>query len=358
MLAVVMAGGSGTRFWPVSRNRRPKQFLNITGKSPMILETCDRLKPLVQNREIIIVLGRGHVEEAKRLLHSHDVHLLAEPVGRNTAPCITLGALYAQHLGYDGPIAFLPADHFIRDRDSFLSALRAAGRIAGAGGLVTLGIPPTRPETGYGYIRREPREESVEGIQAFRVSAFVEKPDFKTAQSYVAGGEYYWNSGIFVATAETILGEIKSYLPDMYDQLAVMGGSFESKKFDSRLEDVYKGLHAVSFDYGVMEKTRGKVYVIPCDCGWSDVGTWQSLYDLRSESRDPYQNLSQGESLLLDCRGNLVRSQGGRLVACLGLRDCLVVDTPDALLVADLRQSQNIRELVEEIKRAGREDLV
>jgi len=358
MFAVIMCGGSGTRFWPVSRRHKPKQFLNICGNDPMVVETCDRIKPLVRDEEMVLVLGREHKREAETLFKDRAVHILAEPVGRNTAPCMGLGAIYALYLGCRGPVAFLPADHFIGDPSAFVENLRQAGKLAESGGLITLGIVPTRPETGYGYIRRSGACPDSGGPMAYEVSAFVEKPDPEKARAYLASGEYFWNAGIFVATPEAILGEIRQYLPDLYEGLDRLKGHLGTEAFEEKLEDVYEALEAVSFDYGIMEKTENAVYVVPSQCGWSDVGSWASLYELKGDEQDEYENLAEGESLLTDCKNTFVSSRGGRLVACLGVKNCVIVDTPDALLVADLGKSQEIRDIVEQLKGIHKEALL
>jgi len=358
MFAVIMAGGSGTRFWPTSSKDKPKQFLNISGKDPMVVETCDRLGALARDEEMILVLGREHLREAEELFGNRKVHMVAEPTGRNTAPCIGLGAIYASYLGCRGPIAFLPADHFISDPRAFVEDLRRAGEIAESGALVTLGIVPTRPETGYGYIRRSEPDPGFREIGVYEASDFVEKPDLEKASEYLSSGEYFWNAGIFVAKPETILKEIQVHLPDLYQGLNRLKEALAAEAFETELEEVYKNLEAVSFDYGIMERTKDPVFVLPCECGWSDVGSWASLYELREEDHDKDQNLSEGEALLIDCKQNYVSSKSGRLVACLGLKNCLIVDTPDALLVSDLGRSQEIRKIVEELKKTQKEELL
>lgn len=358
MFCVVMAGGSGTRFWPASLRRMPKQFLDITGRGPMVVETCQRVGTLSRDDELILVISREHLEETERLFAGRGVHIVAEPVGRNTAACIGLGALYANQLGCEGPIAFLPADHFIADRSAFLSAIDQAASLAQSGGIVTLGIVPTRPETGYGYIRRAGEKVTARGGHAYRVSAFVEKPDLEKARQYVAGGEYFWNAGIFVATAATILREMESHLPVLHQGLERLKKTIRTPSFEKEMEAVYPGLESVSFDYGIMERTTCASRVVPCECGWSDVGSWESLHELKKAEHDTEGNFSEGDSLLIDCEGSHVSSRGGKLVACLGLKDCLVVDTPDALLVADLRKSQDVRRIIEELKRKKKEKLL
>ena len=358
MFAVIMCGGSGTRFWPASRRQRPKQFLDITGKGPMVVETSNRLDSLARDEEIILVLGEKHLEEAQDLFKGRGVHILAEPVGRNTAPCIGLGAVYARHLGCKGPMAFLPADHFIGNPSRFLEDLRAAGEIADRGGIATIGIVPNRPETGYGYIRRDLSKIDVHGKSAYKVLKFVEKPDLEKAREYLTSGEYYWNGGIFVAKPETILKETKEQLPGLYEGLQRLAKALESGEFEEELKDVYEALEDISFDYGIMENTREEVYVIPSECGWSDVGSWESLYELRVSEQDKKQNLVDGENILIECEKSFVSGSAGRLVACLGLKDILIVDTPDALLVADLNRSQDIRKIVDRLKETGKNKLL
>lgn len=358
MIAVIMCGGSGTRFWPASRRSRPKQFLDITGNGPMVVETCDRLTPLMADERVILILGKEHLEETKGLFKGRNVHMLAEPVGRNTAPCMGLGAIYARHLGSETPVAFLPADHFISKPEIFLKDLESAGKLAEGGGIVTLGIVPTRPETGYGYIRKTRDTDTSNAASAYGVSAFVEKPDVQKAHDYLKSGDYYWNAGIFVATPETILTEIETQLPDLHEGLERIAAALGTDRFEAEFKRAYDSMKGISFDYGIMENTGARVYVIPSECGWSDVGSWESLYELRGAERDRDWNLTEGETLIIDCKKSFISSRGGRLVACLGLKECLVVDTGDTVLVADLAQSQDIRKIVDRLKETGKDTLL
>jgi mannose-1-phosphate guanylyltransferase len=336
----------------------PKQFLDITGRGPMVVETCDRLASLARDDELILVIAGDHREETARLFVGRNLHIIAEPVGRNTAACIGLGALVADRQGASGPLAFLPADHFIADRSAFLESLTRAASLAASGAIVTLGIMPTRPETGYGYIRRGEERVEAGSEHAYRVSAFVEKPDLEKAKQYLARGDYYWNAGIFVATPRTILSEMKDHLPDLYTGLMRLKGAVGTADFEREIADTYPRLESVSFDYGIMERTERPILVLPCECGWSDVGSWASLYELRKGDHDQDGNLAEGEPLLLDCKETYVSSRGGRLVACIGLKNCLVVDTPDALLVTEMSRSQDIRRIIEELKKRKKEELL
>jgi mannose-1-phosphate guanylyltransferase len=241
---------------------------------------------------------------------------------------------------------------------AFLTALRKAAKIAECGAIVTLGIVPTRPEIGYGYIRRSSSQSDFDEIGAFRVDAFVEKPDLETARQYLASGQYFWNAGIFVASAATILRALQQHLPDLHAGLTKLQGALGTPSYGHEIETLYPALTSISFDYGVMEKTSEPVFVIPSECGWSDVGSWLSLHALRSEAGAADRNVAAGDALLVDCRETLVSAQGERLVACLGLENCLVVDTAEALLVADLQRSQEVRKIVEALKEARREDLL
>lgn len=358
MHVVIMAGGSGTRFWPASRQARPKQFLNITGRGPMVVETCERVKELARDEEIILIVGQEHLDETRALFRDRAVHILAEPWGRSTAPCIGLGAVFAAHLGCQGPVAFMPADHFIAKPSALEGSLCQASDIALSGAIVTLGIVPTKPETGYGYIQWEEGRPDFWRQKAYRVAAFVEKPTAEKARQYMLRGDYLWNAGIFVASPEAILNAMERYLPHIHQGMMRLVPALGNEGFENQLEVVYEKLESISFDYGVMEKIEGPVFVVPCDCGWSDVGSWESVFELREEEKDENGNFSEGECALIDSEKSFVLSKGGRMVSCLGLKDCLVVDTPDALLVADIRKSQEVRRITEHLRRIRRSDLL
>ncbi len=350
MFAVIMAGGSGTRFWPISRRRKPKQFLDIVGHDPMIVGTYKRISAIASDESICIILGEEHLKEAQELLKGKDVHVIAEPFGRNTAPCIALGALYAKHLGYDGAIAFLPADHYIADNNAFIDSLRIAEKMASTNSIVTLGIVPVRPETGYGYIRRLDDALDIDGYKVYKVREFVEKPDFETAIKYLESGKYYWNAGIFVARPDVIIAETKRHLPDLYDALMDIKDCFGTSRFGDALRKAYEKAPNISFDYGIMEKTETDIYVIPTNCGWSDVGSWLSIYEIRNREHDNNSNLIDGEVVAIDCEGCFISAKGKAIIGCIGLKDLLVVDTPDAVLVADINRSQDVRKIVDKLK--------
>ncbi|MGE0132881.1 MAG: mannose-1-phosphate guanylyltransferase [Blastocatellales bacterium] len=352
MFAVIMAGGSGTRFWPASREHLPKQFLAITGDRTMLEETLARAERFAQPDRISVVVGRVHADLTKQIISGKPAKTLIEPRGRNTAACIGLAALHAGRIAEDEPMAVLPADHFIADVESFARTIRAAADVARAGAIITLGIQPNRPETGYGYIHTGEQSGESLGQNYFSVRRFVEKPDHQTALGYLSSGDYLWNSGIFVFTARTILDEIKTCIPELHDGLMKIDRAIDTPDYDAAVERVYGRIESVSIDYGVMEKTRKPTHVFKADFGWSDVGSWQALYELRSAEYDEQSNLSLGDSVIVDARRNLVFSNTDRKVALLGVEDLVIVDTPDAVMVARLDRSQDVKRFTEMLKKA------
>jgi len=358
MYVVIMAGGSGTRFWPLSRQKHPKQFLDIIGGKPMLRQTYERISELVPDRNVFVVVGKSHEQETKKILaDKKDIHILAEPFGRNTAPCIGLAAMVISQQGNDLPIVILPADHFIAQPDVFRSDIQKAGDLAGKTNcIVTIGIVPVRPETGYGYIERE-SEKIENGI--YRVKSFVEKPDFETAKRYLESGRYFWNAGIFVARPSVLLGEFEKHMPDFYSNLVRLADHIGKEDFKTYLEALYEKAPNISFDYAIMEKTETEVYVVPSACGWSDVGSWYSLYELRATREgDDKGNLLDGSGKFFNCRNCFVMNRGTQWIAMLGLKDVLIVNTDDAILVADLKMHQQVRKITEHLKQSDKDELL
>lgn len=346
-----MAGGSGTRFWPASREYLPKQFLKITGARTMLEETIARVELLTQLTRIYPIVGQVHAEITKKLLSGMPVRTLIEPVGRNTAACIGLAALHIERISADEPIVVLPADHFIGDLNGFARTISAGADLARSGAIIMLGITPSRPETGYGYIKTAGENGRSSGQLYYSVERFVEKPDYKTALDYLANGNYLWNSGIFIFTARTILSQIEACMPVLYQGLREIEKSIGTTDYDQVLSRIYSQLPSVSIDYGVMEKTEKPIYVFRGEFGWSDVGSWQALYELRSREHDEQGNLMLGNAIVVDSKSNLVYSVTGRTVALLGVEGLVVVDTPDALMVAEINRSQDVKMLQEMFKR-------
>lgn len=357
-LGVIIAGGKGTRFWPLSRAERPKQMLKILSRKSLIQETVERLEPLCGRSRILIVTVADQLAALrKELARLPGKNFLAEPEGKNTAPCIGLAALEALRRGGDPVMIVLPADHWVADVSQFRRTLGAAVDLAvETGQLVTIGIRPDYPETGYGYIVKGPAIDNKGGAGAFRVERFTEKPDLETAGRLLSEGAL-WNSGIFVWRAKTLLDLLRRYQPaigEALDAIAekAVGKSTARPSLRSAIARAYKNMPNISIDYAVLEKagSEGKVLTLEGDFGWSDVGSWAAVHRLMP--KDPDGNAGSGRWLALASKNSLVHASG-RLVVLLGLENAVVVDTADALLVADLNKSQEVRELVDELKRRG-----
>jgi len=351
MFALIMAGGSGKRFWPFSRFSVPKQFLNITGEKSMLEETLCRLDGLISPDKRLIVINKEHTIHLENMPPGSCV-ILKEPVGRNTAPCVGLGALYFYTIDPDTPVAVLPADHYIPDGKAFRETLEKTFSLAREGYIVTIGIVPTRPETGYGYIHRG---ESV-SPHAFRVKRFVEKPDLHKALEYLKCGDYFWNAGMFIFTPRVMLEEISLLLPELYSDLESIKKHINTDSFDNILEEVYPHMTSVSIDYGVMEKTRRPVAVVPAGFEWSDIGSWQSLFELKASCADSSGNVLEGPGVLVDTKNSFICNKTDTMMAVLGMENLLAVSTKDAILIAKLEESQRVQEIIEILKKKHLED--
>ncbi len=356
---VIMAGGSGTRFWPLSRKRHPKQFLALAGDggTPMITATARRVASLSPIANVLVVT-RADLADATRaaLPDLADENLLLEPAGRNTAPCVAWATAAVQRRDPRAVIVVLAADAYIADEPAFVRALETACEAAATGAIVTLGIKPTRPETGYGYLHvGDAMRGAPEGVR--RVRAFVEKPDAARARTFVEGGAHLWNAGIFVFRADVMRAAVARHLPavseavDAFDAAARAPGG-EAREVAAR----YPLLPSVSVDYGVMEKVD-EVAVVPVDCGWSDVGSWQASWELGA--RDAQGNAVRADgAVLADAEGNVVVAPAGKVVALVGVRDLVVVDTPDALLVVPRERAQDVKKAVDALAARGRDDVL
>ena len=363
--ALVLCGGSGSRMWPLSREQYPKQLLCLGGERSMLQATVQRLRgaalPAGAVLDAPILVGNDEyrflmAEQLRQIGVAHGGMLL-EPCGRNTAPALTLGALLSQVGGHDPVLVVMPADHVIQDEAAFGAALSQALPLAALGQLVTFGIVPNAPETGYGYIQVG---EALAGQGACQVAQFVEKPDLATAQAYVDSGRYWWNSGIFVIRASVWLAKMAQLQPAM---LAACQQAFDARAQDLDFVRPDKAAFAAcpseSIDYAVMEPltapghNQGEVAVVPLDARWSDVGAWSALWDIGD--KDAQGNVFKGDVLGVDSSGCLVMSSG-RLVATVGLKDVVVVETPDAILVADRHQIQKVKAVVAQLKAAGRSE--
>ncbi len=340
-----MAGGKGTRFWPLSREKRPKHLLSITGEKSIISYTVERISPLVPDNNIMVVTGASHSDDIKKELSSlPEENIIVEPMGRNTAPCIGLAALHIRKKDPDAVMVVLPADHLIGDEKNFLSVLSDAADIARRGEhLVTVGIRPTKPETGYGYIERGKTFDTKGTAAIYDVRSFREKPDLPTAETFLKDGGFYWNSGMFLWKVSTLLDSIERFLPDLYSQLLTIEKSLGTDREDAAVEEMYKKMQPISIDYGVMEKADN-VLVIPGDFGWSDVGSWDVLWEVLE--KDKKGNVLKGNILSINTADSLVFGSD-KLVTLVGVKGLIVVETEDALLICDKNASQDVKKLVE-----------
>ncbi len=351
IFAVIMAGGSGTRFWPLSKSRTPKQLLNLTGDNTLIQKTINRIKPLIKSKNIFIVTGNSHVKKMREQIKDvPSKNIINEPFGRNTAPCIGLASLFIKKIDRSGIMVVLPADHIIKDEGAFGDIISAGARAAAERDcLVTLGIKPSYPETGYGYIHAGKELDRISGVKIFKVKRFVEKPDINRAKRYIAGGDYFWNGGVFMWRVETILTMIKRFLPDLYDGLMEIEKAIGTKKERSTVRNIYSRIESISIDHGVMEKAPD-VAVIPCDIGWSDVGTWRALYDILD--KDDFNNAIIGKYAGIDTEGCVIHSPE-KLVAAIGIKDLIIVASRDAVLVCPKERAQDVKSIVELLKTRG-----
>ncbi len=359
MKAVILAGGSGTRLWPLSRQGYPKQFLKINGSESLLQQTVKRLAPLVSAGDFVVVTNDRHrfhvLSDLKAIEGDPGGNLILEPVGRNTAPAIGLSALYCMERLGCGPeevMVVLPSDHIIRPEDEFRSCLNRAVEVAGEGFLVTLGIKPTRPETGYGYIKAgKPLGLDSGGStvprhrRCFLVEEFTEKPGRDRARRFISEGKHFWNAGIFVFTIGTILEELKRWCPEIYERL---GGGF-----DSALAG-FEAMPDISIDYAVMEKSE-RVAVMPVDLYWNDVGCFESMYE--AFDRDDEGNIKIGDVFSIDTRDSFVIGDK-RLITTIGLEGIVVIETDDAVLITTKDQTQKVKDVVEGLRAQGRQEVM
>ena len=354
--ALIMAGGRGERFWPKSRKNLPKQFLSLTdsGKT-MIRATVDRILPLVKVGDIFIATNLEYRDLVREQLPEiPEENILCEPAARSTAPCIGWGAAVIRSRYGDAMMLVLPADHLIRQPQLFRRALKSAVRTAEeTEGLVTLGIAPSTPDTGYGYIRYQGEEENVGG-SVFRVKEFVEKPDAETAGKYLMSGDYLWNSGMFIWKASVILKEMQQKLPELYALLDGISRAAGTEEAERVTEAAFERMKPVSIDRGIMEKTEN-AYVIPSSFGWDDVGSWLAVE--RINPGDPEGNVILGNTVTVNSRRCIIQG-GEKMIALVGMEDTVVVDTGDALLVCAKNSTDGIRKVLEKLKNDGREDLL
>ena len=344
--ALIMAGGKGERFWPKSRKNLPKQFLSLTndGKT-MIQLTVERIRPLVALEDIFIATNSDYKQLVKDQLPGlPDENILCEPIGRNTAPCIGLGAVHIAHKYEDALMIVLPSDHLIKCNDLFCQTLESACKAAESeNNLVTIGITPNYPETGYGYIKMDKTKHCGE---ACGVERFVEKPDYELAKEYVSSGEYFWNSGMFIWKLSSILSNIEKLLPETYTGLLEIQNAIRTPQQEVTLKRIFPSFESVSIDYGIMEKAEN-IFIVPGNFGWDDVGSWLAIERIRG--MDDQNNTFTGNVINISSRDCTIEA-GDKLIAAVGLEHLVVVDTPDATLICDKNKTNDIKKILEQLR--------
>jgi mannose-1-phosphate guanylyltransferase len=344
--AVILAGGVGSRFWPRSRKQKPKQMLNIFGNHTLLQETITRISPLVPIEQVLIVTTRELAPHLKQQLPElKDENFLIEPVGRNTAPCIGLAAMKLAARDPEALMVVLPADHLISDAERFLTCLQQALDTARQfEALVTIGIKPTHPETGYGYVQFNPSKQKATG--AYEVITFAEKPNLATAQRFLASGDFLWNSGMFIWSVQRILKDIEISLPELYaalDQINKLEGSDDQSQYPT----IYSGIKAISVDYGIMERAAN-VAVVRGDFSWTDIGNWAEVY--RLSPKDENGNVNLNGNVLVEARNCYIDSPD-RFVTLVGVQDLIIINTGDALLICHREHAQDVKKAVEFMER-------
>lgn len=357
--AVIMAGGVGTRFWPKGTTKLPKQFLKIVhDQNSMIQETYNRLEGLIHSTKVFVVTNIMYKNDIKKQLPQiPEENIICEPFGRNTAPCIGLACLFLKQFDEKANVIVLPADHVISNVEAFQKVLKTGlGFVNKNGGIVTLGITPAKPETGYGYIQFDLEkmvpvelddEESHEKV--FKVKTFAEKPNLDLAKAFIESGDFLWNSGMFIFRADTMMEEIKNSIPDIYESLMHLEGTLMDRDFDKKLEFEYSKMKGISIDYGVMEKSTD-VYTIKSDFGWSDVGSWDEIYSIKE--KDAHGNVKLGKVVTIDSKNCLIINDQ-KITAAVGVEDLLIVDTDNGLLVCKRGDSQKVKDVVDYLRRKG-----
>lgn len=346
--AVIMAGGSGTRFWPKSTKKTPKQFLNLFGEQTMLQMTAERIKKLIPAERILVVTNDRYEDLVKEQLPElPEANIVGEPIAKNTAPCVAYAAGLLQQRDPDATMVVLPADHYIEHEDHFISILETAAAKAEDDCLVTIGIKPDRAETGYGYIEFEKESgDTLEGNNVRKVNKFTEKPNEETANTFVKAGNYLWNSGMFIWKASTVIDQFEKHQPQIYAQIEAMQDT-DSASVDA-LRTFYENCPSISIDYGIMEHATS-VFVVPGEFGWNDVGSWTALYDLRS--KDENGNVVQTRHLKTEqAINNLVQTQSDKMVALVGVENLAVVETDKAILICDLNKAQGVKQIVNALK--------
>jgi mannose-1-phosphate guanylyltransferase len=352
LYALILAGGFGSRLWPKSRERMPKHLLELTGPRSLLRETYLRAEPLIPPERILVITGHTHADATRgQLPELPAANILVEPCARGTAACVGLAALHIRRRDPNAVMVSMHADHIIADPAGFREALAEASDLAARGYIMTLGVTPSAPETGYGYIERgAPLHDCATG--AYSIARFTEKPDLARARQFLATGRYYWNSGIFVWKVSRLLDEMERLLPDVYSELMKVEAAMGTPQESQVLADVWPQVRSVTVDVGIMEKAE-RAAVIPISVGWTDVGSWSSVADALPADEDG--NVIVGPHIAIDTRNTLVMGKD-RLVATVGLQDMIVVDNGDSILVCPKDRAQDVKKLVDILRKQGRQE--
>lgn len=348
LYTLIMAGGAGTRFWPRSKTAKPKQYLNMFGDDSLLQSTIKRFSTFTETDKIYIVSGKSQsevLEEQTPMLPKEN--LIYEPVGKNTLPCIGLAAMLAEKENPDGIMVVSPADHLIENDELFKDTVLAAAKIADEkNGIVTLGIKPTYPATGFGYVQTGENITANEKINQFKVERFVEKPNEQTATKYLKKGNFYWNSGLFVFKISVFIDSIKKFAPELYSDLKKIQTDFGTPTYEQTLDTIYRAVKSISVDYGIMEHAKN-IYLVEGNFDWNDLGGWESVY--LADKKDENGNAGNGESIFLDSKNSYIHSENG-LVALIGLDDVIVVQEGNTTLVCKRDKAEDVKKIVEQLK--------
>lgn len=356
--AVIMAGGGGTRFWPRSRQTRPKQFLTLAGDRTLLQATCDRIEAQVPPDCTWVITTAAHRDEAARQLpHLPTNQVIGEPAGRDTAPCVALAAALIFRRDPHATMLVLPADHVIEPVQEFRRIVHAAEQLAAENpeALITFGIQPTWPSTGYGYIRRGMKQPARQGVSAYRVESFREKPDAATASGYVADGGYYWNAGIFAGKAAAFAKQFAEQAPGIHQGVQRIAAAWDSSDRDAVFASEYPRLEKISFDFAVMERAP-EVLVLEAPYRWDDVGSWLALE--RLQPQDASGNTVQADHCGIDTKNCVIVGEPGKVIATIGVENLVIVQDGDCILIADRRNESDVKKIVEELRRRGLEHLL
>lgn len=342
LCALIMAGGKGTRFWPLSTEEKPKQFLNLLGRETMIQMTVNRVKPIIPINRIFVCTIASYVDLVKEQLPElPEKNIIVEPEGRNTAPCIALSSMIINRKFDDASIAVLPSDHLIKDEDNFRKIILDCNDFLDEDktALITIGMKPDRPETGYGYIRCDKKSTNLKENEFIKVDKFVEKPDLNKAETYLKEGNYLWNGGMFLWKSNNIINQIREYCPEVYKPLEEIQ-NVSDEKLDDLIKEQYKNTKAISIDYALLEKSK-EIYVVPADIGWDDIGTWKSVE--RYKKKDDFDNIIEGNAKVIESRSNIALNSGKKVIM-IGIEDVMTIETEDCIYIVSKDRMENLRD--------------